>query len=136
VSCGEVHSQARELVAQGYTATLVATALLISRSSLYYRNKPRGSRADRTYDEQIVVACGEKLAWGYRRARSSSWRGTSNQGTGFSAGIVRKTLEKMREAQRMRRRKELLERLRNMKIRVSSSDDHNYVGVQSTVFQA
>ena len=67
MSCGEVHSQARELVAQGYTATLVATTLLISRSSLYYRKKPRGSRADRTYDEQIVVACGEKLAYGYRR---------------------------------------------------------------------
>ena len=67
MSCGEVHSQARELVAQGYRATLVATALLISRSSLYYRKKPRGSRADRRYDEQIVVACGEKLAYGYRR---------------------------------------------------------------------
>jgi putative transposase len=67
VSCGEVHSQARELVAQGYTATLVAGTLLISRSSLYYRKKPRGSRADRTYDEQIVVACGEKPAYGYRR---------------------------------------------------------------------
>jgi len=40
----------------------VATTLLISRSSLYYQKKPRGSRA-----EQIVVACGEKLAYGYRR---------------------------------------------------------------------
>jgi putative transposase len=67
VSCGAVHSHARELVSQGYTATLVASALLISRSSLYYRNKPRGSRADRRYDEQIVMACGEKLAYGYRR---------------------------------------------------------------------
>ena len=67
MSCGQVHSQARELVAQGYTARLVSTALLISRSSLYYRKKPRGSRADRSYDEQIVVACGEKLAYGYRR---------------------------------------------------------------------
>ena len=55
------------MVTQGYTATLVATALLISRSSLYYRKKPRGSRADRTYDEQIVVACGAKPAYGYRR---------------------------------------------------------------------
>jgi transposase InsO family protein len=54
-------------VAQGYTATLVAATLLISRSSLYYRKKPRGSRADRRYDEQIVMACGEKLAYGYRR---------------------------------------------------------------------
>ena len=41
--------------------------MAISRSSLYYRKKPRGSRADRSYDEQIVVACGEKLAYGYRR---------------------------------------------------------------------
>jgi putative transposase len=67
VNCGEVHSQARELVAQGQTATLVAATLAISRSSLYYRKRPRGSRADRTYDEQIVVACGEKPAYGYRR---------------------------------------------------------------------
>ena len=55
-----MHSQARELVAEGYRATLVAATLAISRSSLYYRKKPRGSRADRTYDEQIVMACGEK----------------------------------------------------------------------------
>src|SRR6202790_828221 len=61
------HSQAREMVRQGYTATLVAATLAISRSSLYYRKRPRGSRADRSYDEQIVVACGEKLAYGYRR---------------------------------------------------------------------
>jgi putative transposase len=55
------------MVTQGYTATLVAAALAISRSSLYYRKKPRGSRADRSCDEQIVVACGERLAYGYRR---------------------------------------------------------------------
>ena len=67
VSCGEVHSQAREMVTQGHTPTRVAATLAISRSSLYYRKKPRGSRADRRYDEQIVVACGEKLAYGYRR---------------------------------------------------------------------
>jgi putative transposase len=67
VSCGAVHSQAREIVAQGFTATLVAAALSISRSSLYYRKQLRNSRADRQYDEQIVVACGEKPAYGYRR---------------------------------------------------------------------
>ena len=67
MSCGAVHSQARELVATGYAATLVATTLLISRSSLYYRKQARGSRADRRFDEQIVVACGEKPAYGYRR---------------------------------------------------------------------
>jgi len=55
------------MVTQGHAATLVATTLAISRSSLYYRRKPRGSRADRQYDEQIVMACGEKLAYGYRR---------------------------------------------------------------------
>ncbi len=54
-------------MAAGYAATLVATTLLISRSSLYYRRQFRGSRADRSYDEQIVVACGEKPAYGYRR---------------------------------------------------------------------
>src|SRR6202521_3149970 len=55
------------MLTQGYTATLVAMTQAISRSSLYYRKKPRGSRADRTYDEQIVVAGGEKFAYGYRR---------------------------------------------------------------------
>ena len=53
------------MVTQGYTATLVAATLAISRSSLYYRKRPRGNRADRQYDEQIVVACGEKPAYGY-----------------------------------------------------------------------
>jgi len=67
VNCGEVHSQARELVAQGHAATLVAATLLISRSSLYYQKQSRGSRADRRYDEQIVLACGAKVAYGYRR---------------------------------------------------------------------
>ena len=55
------------MMTQGFTATLVAATLAISRSSLYYQKRPRGSRADRTYDEQIVMACGEKLAYGYRR---------------------------------------------------------------------
>ena len=67
MSCGEVHSQARVLVGQGYAATVVAAALVISRSSLYYRKKLRVSRADRQWDEQIVQACGEKPAYGYRR---------------------------------------------------------------------
>jgi len=70
VSCGEAHSRARELVERGYQATLVAAALAISRSSLYYRKRARGSRADRQGDEQIVAACGAKPAYGYRRV---SW---------------------------------------------------------------
>ena len=67
MSCGEVHSQARELVEQGYERKRVARVLAISRSSLYYRKRPRGSRADRRWDSQIVAACGAKPAYGYRR---------------------------------------------------------------------
>jgi putative transposase len=55
------------MVTAGRTATLVAATLAISRSSLYYRKRPRGSRADRRYDERIVTACGNKPAYGYRR---------------------------------------------------------------------
>jgi hypothetical protein len=55
------------MVTQGYRATLVAAALEISRSSLYYRPRIRRSRADRRYDEQIIAACGEKPTFGYRR---------------------------------------------------------------------
>jgi transposase len=40
-SCGELHSQARKLVEQGYEPNVVATALSISRSSLYYQNRTR-----------------------------------------------------------------------------------------------
>ena len=61
------HSQARELVTQGYTATMVAAALMISRSSLYYQKKLRAGRADRRWDQQLVAACGEKTTYGYRR---------------------------------------------------------------------
>jgi len=67
VSCGQAHSSARELVAQGNEAKLVAETLAISRSSLYYRRQPRGSRADRSRDDEIITACGEKPAYGYRR---------------------------------------------------------------------
>lgn len=67
MSCGEAHSRARELVQQGYQRQLVARVLAISRSSLYYRKRARGSRADRRWDSQIVAACGTKPAYGYRR---------------------------------------------------------------------
>jgi putative transposase len=67
VSCGATHSHARELLTQGYQAALVAATLMISRSSLYYRPKARCARADRSYDEQIIAACGEKPTFGYRR---------------------------------------------------------------------
>ena len=52
---------------QGYEKRLVARVLAISRSSLYYQKRARGSRADRRWDSQIVAACGAKPAYGYRR---------------------------------------------------------------------
>jgi transposase InsO family protein len=55
------------LVAQGNEGKLVAETLQISRSSLYDRRRPRASRADRSQDQEIVLACGEKPAYGYRR---------------------------------------------------------------------
>ncbi|MFQ5683630.1 MAG: IS3 family transposase [Candidatus Binatia bacterium] len=55
------------MVGQGYQATRVAAVLTISRSSLYYRKQPRGSRAERRWDGEIVAACGAKPAYGYRR---------------------------------------------------------------------
>jgi hypothetical protein len=58
VICGEVHS----LAPRGYTARLVAATLAISRSSLYYPEAPTGQSGRPNYDEQIVVACGEKPA--------------------------------------------------------------------------
>jgi len=67
VSCGQAHLSARELVAQGNEVKLVAETLAISRSSLYYRRQPRIGRADRSQDQEIITACGEKLAYGYRR---------------------------------------------------------------------
>ena len=67
MSCGQAHSSARELVAQGKDVKLVAETLEISRSSLYYRRQPRASRADRSHDQAIILACGEKPAYGYRR---------------------------------------------------------------------
>jgi putative transposase len=74
VSCGQAHSQARQLVAQGGAAKLVAETVGISRSSLYYQSKPRVSRADRSQDEAIIVACGDKPAYGYRRVAWWLWR--------------------------------------------------------------
>jgi hypothetical protein len=55
------------LVEQGYTKKPVATVPAISGSSLYYQKQPRGSRADRRWDSEIVAAGGAKPAYGYRR---------------------------------------------------------------------
>lgn len=67
MSCAQAHSSALDLVAQGNETKLVAETLEIRRSSLYYRQRPRAGRADRSHDQQIITACGEKPAYGYRR---------------------------------------------------------------------
>ncbi len=54
-------------MAQGKETKLVAETLEISRSSLYYQRQPRRDRADRSRDQEIILACGEKPAYGYRR---------------------------------------------------------------------
>lgn len=75
MSCGATHSQARELLRDGYQTALVAATLMISRSSLYYRPRVRRSRADRRYDQEIIEACGEKPTFGYRRVTLRLQRG-------------------------------------------------------------
>ena len=67
VSCGAVHSQAREKVTQSYTATLVARPWPSAKSIWYYRKRPKGSRANLQNGKQTVAACGEKPAYRYRR---------------------------------------------------------------------
>lgn len=41
ISCADLHLQARQLLRQGYNPTLIANALNVSRSSLYYENRGR-----------------------------------------------------------------------------------------------
>ena len=85
---------------QGYAATAVAVALDISRSSLYYRKKARISRADRRYDEQIVEACGEKPAYGYRRV---TWWLRRKEGLGVNRKRVLRVMRERRLLVRSRR---------------------------------
>jgi putative transposase len=93
--------------------TVVAAALVISRSSLYYRKKPRGSRADRQWDEQIVQACGEKPAYGYRRV---TWWLRRKEGLRVNR---KRVLRVMRE-------RSLL--VRSRRLRARSGQDRQLVG--------
>jgi hypothetical protein len=59
----------------------------------------------------------------------SNWRAIEErweamEGNQYAKGLVRtdETLEKMREAQRLRRKRELWERVRNMRVKTSSED--------------
>ena len=79
MSCGQAHSSAWELVARGNEPKLVAETLAFSRSSLYYQRQSRRSRADRSRDPEIILACGEKPANGevfglcQKRHRHQEW---------------------------------------------------------------
>jgi hypothetical protein len=57
------------------------------------RKQPRGSRADRTYDEQIVMACGEKLAYGYRRV---AWYTCIARAAAFESHHIKALAERLR----------------------------------------
>ncbi len=72
------------------------------------------TQEDRTYKEAKDVS-----NWNAVKER---WE--AMEGNQYARGLVRTedTLEKMRSAQRMRRRKELKDRLANMKVRISSED--------------
>lgn len=93
MSCGQTHSQARELIAQGQEAKLLAETLSISRSSLYYRKRAQPSRAHRGDDERIVAACGEKPAYGYRRVAWWLQRKRGMEVNGNAAHVLRETAE-------------------------------------------
>ena len=94
---------------------MVAAALAISRSSLYYRKKPRGSRADRQYDEQIVLACGQKPAYGYRRV---TWWLRRKEGLGVNR---KRVLRVMRERSLLVRSRRLRARRKKEWGRVEAS---------------
>ena len=107
------------MVTEGYTKTLVATTLAISRSSLYYQKRPRGSRADRSYDEQIVVACGEKLAYGYRRV---AWWLQRKKGLPVNRKRVLRVLRVLRERGLLVRSRHLRARRKKEWGRVEASE--------------
>jgi hypothetical protein len=72
---------------------------------------------DRTYKEVKDIS-----SW---RAVTERWEGM--EGNQYATGLVRteRTLEKMRSAQRMRRKKELHKRWMNVSIRASSSSSED-----------
>ena len=95
----------------------------MTRDSSLARLKKRAQKAleknpkDRTYKEAKDVS-----NWTAIQARWEEMKG--NQ---YARGLVRTedTLEKMREAQRLRRKRELHERMRNIKVRASSSSSED-----------
>jgi hypothetical protein len=92
----------------------------MARGSSLARLKKRAEKAlekdpnDRTYKEIKDIS-----NW---MAVTERWG--AMEGNQYARGLVRteKTLEKMRAAQRMRRKKELRERVRNMRVKASSDD--------------
>jgi hypothetical protein len=93
----------------------------MARGSSLARLKKRAQKAlektpeDRSYKETKDVS-----SWNAVKER---WE--AMEGNQYATGLVRteKTREKMRSSQRMRRKKELQERMRNAKCRVSRSSE-------------
>ena len=81
-SCGELHSQARKLVEQGYEPNVVATALSISRSSLYYRNRPR-CKVKKAEDPDYGKHCCPRFTARQRSTESIGQRGQQAPRQGY-----------------------------------------------------
>jgi hypothetical protein len=98
----------------------IKPGVIMARGSSLARLKKRAQKAlekssrDRTYKEVKDIS-----NW---KAITERWE--AMKGNQYATGLVRteETLEKMRSSQRMRRQKELQERMRNAKCRVSSDD--------------
>ena len=63
MSCEQTHSQARELVAQGTEATLVAETLAISRLDIQHRRTAYNHPEDNSYIERFHRSLKEEEVW-------------------------------------------------------------------------
>jgi hypothetical protein len=90
------------------------------RGSSLARLKKRAQKAlEKTPENRSYKETKDISNW---RAIEERWE--AMEGNQYARGLVRteETLEKMRSSQRMRRKKELRERLRNIKVGISSDD--------------
>jgi hypothetical protein len=92
----------------------------MAKGSSLERLKARAKKAlEKTQENRSYKETKDVSNW---RAIEERWE--AMEGNQYATGIVRseKTREKMRSSQRMRRKKELQERMRNAKCLVSSED--------------
>jgi hypothetical protein len=96
------------------------SGVIMARGSSLARLKKRAQRAlEKTPENRSYKEVKDVSNW---QAIEERWE--AMKGNQYARGLARteKTLEKMRVSQRIRRKKELQERIRNAKCRVSSED--------------